>query len=270
MIQQQIELLRQELHQHNYNYYVLNHPTISDYEFDMKLKALQELENEHPEFYDAFSPTQRVGSDINTSFQQVVHQYPMLSLENTYSEGEVQDFYNRVSKLLQEDFQLVCELKYDGTSISLIYEHGKLLRAVTRGDGSKGDDVTSNVKTIRSIPLYLQGNYPENFEIRGEILMPWAVFDALNKEREEQEEPLFANPRNAGSGTLKLQNSAMVASRKLDAYLYHVLGENLPFASHFDSLHAAKTWGFKISDAVKVCSSLEEVFEFIRYWDVER
>ncbi len=270
MIQQQIELLRQELHQHNYNYYVLNHPTISDYEFDMKLKALQELENEHPEFYDAFSPTQRVGSDINTSFQQVVHQYPMLSLENTYSEGEVQDFYNRVSKLLQEDFQLVCELKYDGTSISLIYEHGKLLRAVTRGDGSKGDDVTSNVKTIRSIPLYLLGNYPENFEIRGEILMPWAVFDALNKEREEQEEPLFANPRNAGSGTLKLQNSAIVASRKLDAYLYHVLGENLPFASHFDSLQAAKNWGFKIPDTLKVCNTIAEVMDFIHFWDEER
>jgi DNA ligase (NAD+) len=267
---QQIESLREELHRHNHNYYVLNTPSISDYEFDMKLKELQALETEHPEFSDPLSPTQRVGSDINTAFQQVEHQYPMLSLENTYSEGEVQDFYNRIEKLLHEKVELVCELKYDGTSISLIYEQGKLLRAVTRGDGKQGDDVTANVKTIRSIPLHLQGDYPERFEIRGEILMPWTVFDALNKEREEQEEVLFANPRNAGSGTLKLQNSSVVAARKLDSYLYSVLGENLPFASHFDSLHAAKTWGFKISDAVKVCSSLEEVFEFIRYWDVER
>jgi DNA ligase (NAD+) len=267
---QQIESLRKELHQHNYNYYVLNAPTIPDYEFDMKLKELQVLETEHPEFFDPLSPTQRVGSDINTAFRQVEHQYPMLSLENTYSEGEVRDFYNRIKKLLHEDVELVCELKYDGTSISLIYEDGKLLRAVTRGDGEQGDDVTENVKTIRSIPLYLQGDYPERFEIRGEILMPWTVFDALNKEREEQEEVLFANPRNAGSGTLKLQNSSIVASRKLDSYLYNILGENLPFASHFDSLRAAKTWGFKISEAVKICSSLEEVFEFIHYWDEER
>mgnify|MGYP000920420101 FL=1 len=267
---QQIESLRKELHQHNYNYYVLNAPTISDYEFDMKLKELQVLETEHPEFFDPLSPTQRVGSDINTAFRQVEHQYPMLSLENTYSEGEVRDFYNRIKKLLHEDVELVCELKYDGASISLIYEDGKLLRAVTRGDGEQGDDVTENVKTIRSIPLYLQGDYPERFEIRGEILMPWTVFDALNKEREEQEEVLFANPRNAGSGTLKLQNSSIVASRKLDSYLYNILGENLPFASHFDSLRAAKTWGFKISEAVKICSSLEEVFEFIHYWDEER
>ncbi|HOG04683.1 MAG: NAD-dependent DNA ligase LigA [Paludibacter sp.] len=267
---QQIESLRKELHQHNYNYYVLNAPTISDYEFDMKLKELQVLETEHPEFFDPLSPTQRVGSDINTAFRQVEHQYPMLSLENTYSEGEVRDFYNRIKKLLHEDVELVCELKYDGTSISLIYEDGKLLRAVTRGDGEQGDDVTENVKTIRSIPLYLQGDYPDRFEIRGEILMPWTVFDALNKEREEQEEVLFANPRNAGSGTLKLQNSSVVASRKLDSYLYNILGKNLPFASHFDSLRAAKTWGFKISEAVKVCSSLEEVFEFIHYWDEER
>ena len=267
---QQIESLRKELHQHNYNYYVLNAPTISDYEFDMKLKELQVLETEHPEFFDPLSPTQRVGSDINTAFRQVEHQYPMLSLENTYSEGEVRDFYNRIKKLLHEDVELVCELKYDGASISLIYEDGKLLRAVTRGDGEQGDDVTENVKTIRSIPLYLQGDYPDRFEIRGEILMPWTVFDALNKEREEQEEVLFANPRNAGSGTLKLQNSSVVASRKLDSYLYNILGKNLPFASHFDSLRAAKTWGFKISEAVKVCSSLEEVFEFIHYWDEER
>lgn len=267
---QQIESLRKELHQHNYNYYVLNAPTIPDYEFDMKLKELQVLETEHPEFFDPLSPTQRVGSDINTAFRQVEHQYPMLSLENTYSEGEVRDFYNRIKKLLHEDVELVCELKYDGASISLIYEDGKLLRAVTRGDGEQGDDVTENVKTIRSIPLYLQGDYPERFEIRGEILMPWTVFDALNKEREEQEEVLFANPRNAGSGTLKLQNSSIVASRKLDSYLYNILGENLPFASHFDSLRAAKTWGFKISEAVKICSSLEEVFEFIHYWDEER
>lgn len=270
MTRQEINSLRRELHQHNYNYYVLNSPTISDFEFDTKMRQLQDLENKHPEFYDPLSPTQRVGSDITTSFNQVVHQYPMLSLANTYSEGEVMDFYQRVQKTLNEDFELVCELKYDGTSISLIYEDGLLQRAVTRGDGVKGDDVTANVKTIRSIPLQLQGNFPSKFEIRGEILMPWAVFDEINKEREAQEEPLFANPRNAGSGTLKLQNSAVVASRKLDSFLYSVLGEDLPFTGHFDSLLAAKSWGFKISDAVRVCKSLDDVFQFIRKWDVDR
>ncbi|MFM2291742.1 MAG: hypothetical protein RIS29_1555 [Bacteroidota bacterium] len=265
-----IEALRKELDQHNYNYYVLSAPTISDFEFDSKLRELQDLENQYPEFFDPHSPTQRVGSDIVTGFDQVAHVYPMLSLGNTYSEEEVKDFYERTRKVLNEDFDLVCELKYDGTSISLTYENGLLLRAVTRGDGEKGDDVTANVKTIRSIPLRLQGNYPSLFEIRGEILMPWAVFDALNAEREAQEEPLFANPRNAASGTLKLQDSKIVASRKLDAYLYYMLGESLPTDQHSENLKVAQSWGFKVSDAMKVCKSLDEVNEFIRYWDVER
>ena len=270
MIKEQIESLRRELEQHNYNYYVLSSPEISDFEFDVKLKELQELEAAHPEFFDPNSPTQRVGSDIVSGFEQVSHVYPMLSLGNTYSEGEVQDFYERVRKGLNEDFELVCEIKYDGTSISLTYENGLLVRAVTRGDGDKGDDVTANVKTIRSIPLRLHGIFPEKFEIRGEILLPWAVFDELNKERELQEEALFANPRNAASGTLKLQNSAVVASRKLDAYLYYMLGAALPFDKHYDNLKSAGSWGFKISDATRVCKTLEEVFEFIRFWDTER
>ena len=270
MIKDQIESLRRELEQHNYNYYVLSAPTISDMDFDVKLKILQELEEAHPEFFDSNSPTQRVGSDIAAGFKQVAHVYPMLSLGNTYSEGEVQDFYDRVRKGLNEDFELVCELKYDGTSISLTYENGLLVRAVTRGDGDKGDDVTNNVKTIRSIPLRLHGDYPASFEIRGEILMPWSVFDELNKEREEQEEQLFANPRNAASGTLKLQNSKVVASRKLDAYFYYLLGENLPSDLHSGNLEAAHSWGFKISEATKICKSLSEVSDFINYWDVER
>ena len=270
MIKEQIESLRRELEQHNYNYYIKSSPTISDFEFDAKLKELQALEEQYSEFADANSPTQRVGSDIASGFEQVAHVYPMLSLGNTYSEGEVQDFYDRVRKGLNEEFELVCELKYDGTSISLTYEDGLLVRAVTRGDGEKGDDVTTNVKTIRSIPLRLHGNYPASFEIRGEILMPWAVFDDLNREREAQEEQLFANPRNAASGTLKQQNSAVVATRKLDAYFYYLLGENLPATSHFENLKAAHSWGFKISDATKVCKTLEEVSEFINYWDVER
>ena len=266
----QIEKLRRELEQHNYNYYVKSAPTISDLEFDAKLRQLQELEAQYPEFLDPNSPTQRVGSDIASGFEQVAHVYPMLSLGNTYSIGEVQEFYERTRKALYEDFELVCELKYDGTSISLTYEDGVLVRAVTRGDGEKGDDVTANVKTIRSIPLRLQGNYPQSFEIRGEILMPWSVFDELNREREAQEEQLFANPRNAASGTLKLQNSAMVASRKLDAYLYYLLGESLPSDFHSENLRAAHSWGFKISDAMRVCKTLDEVAEFINYWDVER
>lgn len=265
-----IESLRRELEQHNYNYYVLSQPSITDFEFDAKLSELQKLEEEHPEFFDPNSPTQRVGSDISDGFNQVAHVYPMLSLGNTYSEGEVQDFYERVRKGLNEDFELVCELKYDGTSISLTYENGSLLRAVTRGDGEKGDDVTANVKTIRSIPLRLNGSFPSKFEIRGEILMPWAVFDELNRERESQEETLFANPRNAASGTLKLQNPAIVATRKLDAYLYYMLGEQLPCEKHYDNLMAARSWGFKVSDATRVCKSLNEVFEFIQYWDTER
>lgn len=270
-LKEQIENLRAELSQHNYNYYVLSQPTISDFEFDAKLKQLQELEAAHPEYFDPSSPTQRVGNDITEGFTQVAHKYPMLSLGNTYSEADITDFYNRVSKGLDgEDFEIVCELKYDGTSISLTYQNGVLQRAVTRGDGQKGDDVTNNVRTIRCIPLKLQGNYPAEFEMRGEILMPWKVFEQLNKEREAQEEPLFANPRNAASGTLKMQNSAIVAKRRLDSYLYYMLGEDLPFESHYECLEAAKGYGFKISDAIRKCKTLKEVFDFIKYWDTER
>ena len=235
------------------------------------MRVLQELEKEYPEYQDENSPTMRVGSDLNKNFTQVAHKYPMLSLANTYSEAEVTDFYDRARKALNEDFEICCEMKYDGTSISLIYEDGKLMRAVTRGDGEKGDDVTDNVKTIRSIPLVLHGdNYPASFEIRGEILMPWEVFEELNREKEAREEPLFANPRNAASGTLKLQNSSIVASRKLDAYLYYLLGDNLPCDGHYENLQAAAGWGFKTSEHMKKAHSLEEVFEYIRYWDTER
>ena len=268
---EQIEALRAELHQHNYNYYVLNAPVISDKEFDDKLRLLQDLEQRHPELYDANSPTMRVGSDLSKDFKQVTHKYPMLSLGNTYSESEVSDFYNRVKEWLNgEDFEICCELKFDGTSISLTYEDGQLVQAVTRGDGEKGDDVTANVKTIRSIPLVLHGNFPKSFEIRGEILMPWEVFEQLNREREAREEPLFANPRNAASGTLKLQNSSIVASRKLDAYLYYLLGEELPADGHYENLQCAASWGFKVSEHMRKAHSLQEVFDFINYWDTER
>ena len=270
--QEKIERLRRELDEHNYNYYVLNAPTIDDRTFDEMMHELQGLEETFPQYFDPNSPTQRVGNDITRSFSQVEHRYPMLSLSNTYSIEEVSAFYERVrSGLMGEDFELVGELKYDGTSISLIYEGGRLVRAVTRGDGTRGDDVTENVKTIRSIPLQLRGNdYPDSFEIRGEILMPWAVFDTLNKEREEQEEPLFANPRNAAAGTLKSQNSAVVAARGLDAYLYYLLGENLPADTHYENLQYARSWGFKVSDAVRKLHSVEEVKEYINYWDMER
>lgn len=267
---ERITALREQLNNYNYHYYVLSQPLVSDFEFDKLLAELQRLEEENPQFFDPNSPTQRVGSDINQNFTQVKHEYPMLSLGNTYNEGEVADFYNRVAKALNAPFEIVCELKYDGTSISLTYENGALVRAVTRGDGEKGDDVTANVRTIRSIPLKLQGEYPEKFEIRGEILMPWKVFEALNKEREAQEEPLFANPRNAASGSLKLQNASEVAKRKLDAYLYYMLGENLPADTHSGCLEAASKFGFKISDAVKVCKTLPEVMDYIKYWDTER
>lgn len=270
-VKEQIEALRKELEQHNYNYYVLSAPVISDQEFDAKMKALQELEAAHPEFYDANSPTQRVGSDLTKDFVQVTHRYPMLSLGNTYSEEDVRDFYERIARSLNEPFEIVAELKYDGTSISLTYEKGELTRAVTRGDGTKGDDVTANVRTIRSVPLRLHGSdYPDVVEIRGEILLPWAEFDRLNKEREEQEEPLFANPRNAASGTLKQQNPAIVAARKLDAYLYYVLGEDLPSDTHYGNLEAARRWGLKISDAIQVCHSLEDIYAYIHKWDAGR
>ncbi len=263
--------LRRQLHEHNHNYYVLSSPTISDFEFDALLRELQSLEEAHPEMYDATSPTLRVGSDISKGFTQVPHKYPMLSLGNTYSKSEVADFYERVKRLLNDDFEICCELKFDGSSISLTYKDGKLVQAVTRGDGEKGDDVTANVKTIRSIPLVLKGDsYPREFEIRGEILMPWAVFEELNQSREKQGEPLFANPRNAASGTLKLMDSSEVAKRKLDAYLYYMLGEELPAEGHYENLMAAREWGFKISETTRKCHTLDEVFAFIDHFDQAR
>lgn len=266
-----INSLRDELNRHNYNYYVLSAPTISDYDFDMKMKELQRLEALHPELDDPNSPTKRVGSDISNEFKQIAHSYPMLSLANTYSNAEVTDFYMRIRKALGVDFLVDCELKYDGTSISLRYEDGRLVRAVTRGDGEKGDDVTENVRTISSIPLVLQGSgYPEVFEIRGEILMPWSVFNELNAERVENGLPPFANPRNAASGTLKLLNSKEVAKRKLDAYLYYFISDDEDYSSHYENLQKAKEWGFKISDASKRCSTLEEIFDYIQYWDDAR
>lgn len=271
-MQNEILALRQQLHEHNHNYYVNNSPTISDKEFDDLMHRLQELEAQHPELYDPNSPTQRVGSDLQDGFMQREHKYPMLSLANTYSFDDVSEFYDQVSRGLNgEPFEICAEMKYDGLSISLTYIDGKLAYAVTRGDGVRGDDVTSNVKTIRSIPLVLEGNdIPHEFEIRGEILMPWESFERLNKEREEQEEPLFANPRNAASGTLKSLSSKLVASRKLDAYLYYLLGDASTESGHYENLQKAARWGFKISQGMKLCKTKEDVFDFINYWDVER
>ena len=267
-----IEQLRRELHEHNHRYYVENQPTISDMEFDALMHELQRLETAHPEMADPNSPTQRVGSDLGGEFRQVAHRYPMLSLSNTYNKQEVAEWYDSVKRGLGgEDFEVSCEMKYDGLSISLTYENGQLVRAVTRGDGVRGDDVTANVRTIRSIPLVLTGDeYPSEFEIRGEILMPWKVFERLNAEREKAEEPLFANPRNAASGTLKSQNSALVASRQLDAYLYYLLGEQLPSDGHYENLQNARKWGFKVSEGMRKVKSLEEIYNFIDYWDIER
>lgn len=267
-----INELRDELNRHNYNYYVANNPTISDFEFDALMKELQTLEAKHPEAFDPLSPTQRVGSDITKGFTQVRHEKQMLSLSNTYSVAEVDDFINRTRQALQvPDVTLVGEMKFDGTSISITYEKGRLVRAVTRGDGTVGDDVTENVKTIRSIPLQLpKGDWPEKFEVRGEIVLPWDAFDRLNKEREFNEEPLFANPRNAASGTLKMQNPAEVARRGLDAWFYYLLGDNLPADNHFDNMAAARRWGFKVSKIMKRLHSIKEVDEFISYWDTER
>ncbi len=269
---ERIVALRKELHEHNYRYYVLNEPSISDQDFDFLMHELQDLEAKHPELADPNSPTQRVGSDLNKSFRQVPHKYPMLSLSNTYSEQDVRDWFESVSKgLAGESFEICCEMKYDGLSISLTYVDGRLTQAVTRGDGTRGDDVTNNVRTIRAIPLVLPGSgYPHEFEIRGEILMPWASFEKLNKEREEAEEPLFANPRNAASGTLKSLDSRVVASRQLDAYLYYLLGEEIPSDGHYENLQAARSWGFKISEGMRKAKTLEEVLSFINYWDKER
>ena len=263
--------LRELLHKYNNLYYVQNAPVISDIEFDQLMHELIDLEEKHPELYDPNSPTQRVGSDISKGFEQAEHRYPMLSLDNTYNEQEVRDFFQRVSGLLNEPFEICCELKYDGLSISLIYEDGKLVQAVTRGDGVKGDIVTDNVRTIKSVPLVLQkGSYPRNFEIRGEVLMPWTSFEMLNAERERQEEPLFANPRNAASGTLKLQNPQEVSRRQLDSYLYYLLGEELPCDGHYENMMEAAKWGFKVSDHMKKCTTIEEVLDYINYWDTER
>ena len=270
--QQRILQLRRELHEHNYRYYVLNQPTISDYDFDQLMHELQQLEARHPELADDNSPTQRVGSDISAEFRQVKHRYPMLSLANTYSEQDVRSWYDSVSKgLAGEPFEVCCEMKYDGLSISLTYVDGRLQQAVTRGDGVQGDDVTRNVKTIRAIPLVLPGSgYPREFEIRGEILMPWASFERLNREREAAEEPLFANPRNAASGTLKSLDSRVVASRQLDAYLYFLLGQELPAEGHYENLEAARQWGFKISEGMKKVHTVDEILDFINYWDTAR
>ena len=265
--------LREELHQHNYRYYVENSPVISDQEFDFLMHELQDLEAKHPEMADANSPTQRVGSDLNNEFETVVHTRPMLSLGNTYNRQEVADFWQRVSEgLMGAPFQVCCELKFDGLSISLHYEDGCLVRAVTRGDGTQGDDVTANVRTIRSIPLQLPpgGDYPRQFEIRGEVLMPWSSFDRLNAEREQAGEPLFANPRNAASGTLKSKNSSTVAQRGLDAYLYYLLGDGIPGDGDYQNLEAAARWGFQISKDMRLVDTLEGVFEYIDYWDKER
>ncbi len=264
--------LRAELHRHNYNYYVLNAPTISDQEFDAKMRQLQDLEAQHPELFDANSPTQRVGSDLNNEFPTVVHKRPMLSLANTYNRQEVSEFFQRVQDGLHgAPFQICCELKFDGLSISLHYEHGQLVRAVTRGDGVQGDDVTANVRTIRSIPLQLpDGDWPEEFEIRGEVLLPWSSFDRLNRQREADGEPLFANPRNAASGTLKSKNSSTVAKRGLDAYLYYLLGDGIPGDGHYENLQAARRWGFQISEHMRLVDDLQGVFDYIDYWDTAR
>ncbi len=265
-----IKYLSEVLDKHNYNYYVLNSPIIDDYTFDQMMDELIRLERNFPELLHPASPSQRVGSDLNSEFKQFPHKYQMLSLSNTYTEEEVKEFDQRVRKLTDEDFEYVCELKFDGTSISLTYENGLLIRAVTRGDGEKGDDVTSNVKTIKSIPLKLKGDFPAEFEIRGEILLPFAVFDAINLEREESGEQPFANVRNAASGTLKLQNSSVVASRKLDAYLYYVLGNNLPDDGHLELLKHAASWGFKISEHTRKCKNVNEIFDFLHEWDIRR
>jgi DNA ligase (NAD+) len=277
--QHKIQVLSKLLEQHNYNYYVLDNPTISDYDFDQLLEELMALEKQFPEFLSPNSPSQRVGGQITKEFKSVKHQYAMLSLSNSYNQEDLLDFDRRVREglgitaiggLFDEGIDYVCELKFDGLSISLIYENGKLTQAITRGDGVQGDDVTTNAKTIKSIPLQLKGNYPEKFEIRGEVFMPRPVFDAINKEREEIGDALMANPRNAASGSMKMQDSAQTAKRKLDCFLYYVLGENLPHQSHFDNMHAAKSWGFKISEDAKLCSGINEVINFINYWDKKR
>ena len=269
---QRIAALSEELERHNYNYYILAKPTISDYEFDMKLEELARLEHEFPEFLSPSSPTQRVGGGITKEFKSVKHRYPMLSLSNSYSKEDIEDFINRIKKSIDEDVEFCCELKFDGLSISLQYENGVLVRAVTRGDGTQGDDVTTNVKTIRTVPLKLQGDYPPFFEMRGEIVMPFESFDKLNEQRVEAGDDLFANPRNAAAGTLKLQDSKEVARRRLDNYCYYMMMDGLEdhYQTHYESLQAAKKWGFNVSNYMAICKSVEEIFDFINYWDEAR
>jgi len=275
-VKERIEKLRNELNKHNHAYYVENSPTVSDYDYDMMMKELEKLEQEYPEYDDELSPSHRVGSDITKGFSQVAHVHPMLSLGNTYSIGEVDEWVKKYNDLLENpvgmnSIPIVGEMKFDGTSISLIYENGRLIRAVTRGDGEKGDDVTDNIKTIRSIPLTLHGKgYPERFEIRGEIVLPWKAFDKLNQERAFNEEPLFANPRNAAAGTLKLQASSEVSRRGLDAYFYYLISENLPCDNHYDNMLKAREWGFKVSDAMTLLHSIDEIDSFINHWDEQR
>lgn len=273
-VKKRIEYLANELDRHNYLYYVLNKPEISDYDFDMMINELLELESQFPAFADPASPTQRVGGDITRIFKTVNHRYPMMSLANSYSKEEIIDFENRIHKLIPAPIEYVCELKYDGVAISLVYKNGRFAQAITRGDGIKGDDITSNVKTIRSIPLRLYGDYPDDFEMRGEIFMPLKAFEKLNMEKEESGEPLLANPRNTAAGTLKMQDSSIVAKRGLDSFLYSVAGENLPFDSHYESLLKAAEWGFKVPDPgknyIRKCKNIDEIMNFIEYWDHQR
>lgn len=269
-IHKQIIQLREELDLHNYNYYVLDNPTISDFEFDQKLKQLQDLEQQHPEFFDPNSPTQRVGGSITKNFPTVAHEYRMYSLDNSYSVEDLQDWEKRIEKALDEKVEFVCELKYDGASISILYENGEIQEAVTRGDGFQGDEITANIRTIKSIPLKLKGNYPDKFYIRGEIVLPFKEFDRINSERSEQGLELYANPRNTASGSLKLQDNTEVAKRNLDCYLYTIVGEKLNFDNQWEMLKAAETFGFKVPNSAKLCISLEEVLAFIDYWDQER
>lgn len=274
-VKEKIQQLTQEITQHNYNYYVLSNPTVSDYDFDMMLEQLMKLEQEFPEFADENSPTKRVGGEVTKEFETVKHKYPMLSLGNSYSKEEIADFETRIKKLVDGEIEYVCELKYDGVAIGITYVNGKLTRALTRGDGTQGDDITTNVKTIKSIPLQLMGNdFPNEFEIRGEIFLPKNVFEELNREREEIGEQLYANARNTASGTIKMQDSAVVAQRKLDSYLYFVLGENLPFKTHYESIETAGKWGFKVPSVkdnfIKKCKNIDEIFDFINYWDKKR
>jgi len=269
-IKEQIETLREELRQHNYNYYIADNPSISDYEFDIKLKTLQDLESKHPEYFDANSPTLRVGGEVTKNFETVVHENRMYSLDNSYSKDDLLDWETRIKKLIDGAIQYTCELKYDGASISLTYEKGELIKAVTRGDGFQGDNVTANIKTIKTVPLKLNGDYPDKFDIRGEIVLPFEGFNKMNEERIEIGEEPYRNPRNTASGSLKLQDSAEVAKRPLECLLYSIEGRNTEIETQFDNLNKARSWGFKVPTAAKLVNSIDEVLEFINYWDIHR